>query len=100
VHVGGLDVDVSDGDTVFVPAGAVHGTHHHGPGAAEVRVVFPATHLRFEQIERNPMPGTEDRPAGTGPGGAVVRNIAVTRLRQTARHGQAGRLRAARARGA
>jgi len=31
VHVGGADLDVSDGSTVFVPAGTVH-VHEHGGG--------------------------------------------------------------------
>lgn len=59
VHVDGLDVDVTDGATVFVPAGAVHGTRNRGEGAAEIRGVFPTTRLRMEMVERNPMPGTE-----------------------------------------
>ena len=62
VHVDGVDVDVTDGATVFVPAGAIHGTRNRGVAAAEIRGVFPTTRLRMEMVERNPMPGTEQRP--------------------------------------
>lgn len=62
VHVAGEDVDVTGGATVFVPAGAVHGTVNTGDEPVEVRAVFPATRVRMDMVERNPRPGTEDRP--------------------------------------
>ncbi len=62
VHVGGVDLDVSDGATVFVPAGSVHGTRNRGDGPVDVRAIFATTTLRMDLVERNPQPGTEDRP--------------------------------------
>ncbi len=62
VHVGGADLDVSDGSTVFVPAGTVHGTRNRGEVPVDVRAVFPTTTLRMDLVERNPQPGTEDQP--------------------------------------
>ena len=61
-HVDGVDVEVTDGATVFVPAGAIHGMRNRGGGVAEIRAVFPTTRLRMEMVERNPMPGTEEQP--------------------------------------
>ena len=48
------------GATVFIPAGAVHGTVNTGVEPVEVRAVFPRTVVRIDSVERNPMPGTED----------------------------------------
>ncbi len=61
VHVGGADLDVSDGATVFVPAGTVHGTRNRGAAPVDLRAVFPTTTLRMDLVERNPQPGTEGR---------------------------------------
>jgi quercetin dioxygenase-like cupin family protein len=49
------------GDTVFIPAGTVHGTGNAGDVALHLYAVFPATRVRIEMIERNAAPGTEDR---------------------------------------
>ena len=65
-HLDGVDTEVSAGDTVFVPAGAVHGTVNNGDEPVEVRAVYPATRVRMDLVERNPAPGTEgDAPRST-----------------------------------
>jgi quercetin dioxygenase-like cupin family protein len=61
VHLDGVDIEVSEGDSAFIPAGAVHGTRNVGAEPLELRAVFPSTRVRMEMVERNPMPGTEDR---------------------------------------
>ena len=58
-------MDVSDGATVFVPAGTVHGTRNRGEAPVDVRAMFPTTTLRMDLVERNPQPGTENRPPQT-----------------------------------
>ena len=58
-HVDGVDTDVSAGDTVFIPAGAVHGTLNTGSEPVEIRAVFPAREVVIDMVERNPLPGTE-----------------------------------------
>lgn len=65
VHLDGIDTDVTAGATVFIPAGAVHGTINTGDEPVEVRGVFPATRVRMDLVERNPMPGTEGNPPHT-----------------------------------
>jgi quercetin dioxygenase-like cupin family protein len=62
VHLDGVDVDVAPGATVFIPAGAVHGTLNTGDRPVEVRAVFPTTRVRMDAVERNPAPGTEANP--------------------------------------
>jgi len=62
VHLDGTDYDVQPGATVFIPAGAVHGTMNTGATPVEVRAVFPSTRVRMDCVERNPAPGTEDAP--------------------------------------
>ncbi|HEY8867969.1 MAG TPA: cupin domain-containing protein [Candidatus Limnocylindrales bacterium] len=62
VHLEGVDHDVSPGATVFIPAGAVHGTVNTGTTAVEIRAVFPSTAVRLDLVERNAAPGTEDAP--------------------------------------
>jgi len=62
VHLGGADLDVSNGATVFVPAGTVHGARNRGDAPLKVRAVFPATTVRMDLVERNALPGTEDLP--------------------------------------
>ena len=47
---------------VFVPAGAVHGTTNVGETGVRLHAVFPSTIIEMEMLERNPAPGTEDRP--------------------------------------
>lgn len=61
VHLDGQDIDVAAGATVFIPAGVVHGTVNTGDVPLEISAVFPATAVRMDMVERNPMPGTEDR---------------------------------------
>ena len=53
------------GDRVFIPAGTVHGARNLGDVALHLHAVFPATRVRMEMLERNPAPGTEDRPPMT-----------------------------------
>lgn len=62
IHLDGVDVEVAGGDTLFIPAGSVHGTRNVGSDPLELRAVYPATRVRMDMVERNPMPGTEDRP--------------------------------------
>ena len=62
VHLDGVDVEVAAGATVFIPAGAIHGTLNTGDRPVEVRAVFPTTRVRMDAIERNPAPGTEAAP--------------------------------------
>ena len=62
VHLDGLESDVGPGATVFIPAGAIHGTVNTGHEPLEIRAVYPATEVRMDLVERNPMPGTESDP--------------------------------------
>lgn len=62
VHLDGADHDVAAGATVFIPAGAVHGTVNTGDTPVEVRAVFPSVLVRMDAVERNPAPGTEGEP--------------------------------------
>ena len=61
VFLDGEEIEVSPGASVFIPAGTVHGTVNLGDEPVEVRAVFPATRVRLDMVERNAMPGTEDR---------------------------------------
>jgi len=62
VHLDGEDTEVGPGSTVFIPAGAVHGTINTGEEPLEIRAVYPATEVRMDLVERNAMPGTEAEP--------------------------------------
>jgi quercetin dioxygenase-like cupin family protein len=62
VHLDGVETEVGPGATVFIPAGAVHGTVNTGDEPLEIRAVYPATEVRMDLIERNPKPGTETDP--------------------------------------
>lgn len=62
VHLDGEDREIGPGATVFIPAGAIHGTVNRGSVPVDVRAVFPSTVVRMDLVERNPAPGTEDRP--------------------------------------
>jgi len=62
VHLDGVDHQVEAGATVFVPAGAIHGTVNRGNMPVEVRAIFPTTVVRIDAVERNPAPGCEDAP--------------------------------------
>src|SRR5215212_5946760 len=62
VHLDGVDHDLEPGATVFIPAGAIHGTVNIGPTPVEVRAVFASTTVRVDAVERNPAPGTEALP--------------------------------------
>ena len=59
-HLDGVDHVVRAGSTVFIPAGAVHGTVNTGDEPLEVRAIYPATSVRMDLVQRNPRPGTED----------------------------------------
>jgi quercetin dioxygenase-like cupin family protein len=59
VHLEGADRRVEPGATVFIPAGAIHGTVNAGSTPVEITAVFPATSVRMDLVERNPGPGTE-----------------------------------------
>ena len=61
-HLDGIDHAVRAGATVFIPAGAVHGTLNDGDEVLEIRAIYPATAVRMDLVERNPVPGTEDAP--------------------------------------
>lgn len=62
VHVDGTDHEVAAGATVFIPAGAVHGTLNTGHTPVEIRAVFPSVLVRIDAVERNAAPGTEAEP--------------------------------------
>lgn len=58
--------DVEEGDVVFIPAGAAHGTVNRGDDVLHLHAVFPSRKVRMEMLERNPAPGTEhDAPLTT-----------------------------------
>ena len=61
VFLDGLETEVVAGDTLFVPAGSVHGCVNVGEVPVEIRAVYPGTRVRMDLVERNPMPGTEER---------------------------------------
>jgi mannose-6-phosphate isomerase-like protein (cupin superfamily) len=58
-RVGDEIFDVSAGDIVVIPAGAVHGTRNSGDVEVEIRAVFPSARIDMQYVERNPAPGTE-----------------------------------------
>ncbi len=53
---------VGAGAVVFVPAGEAHGTANAADEPLRLRAIFPSPVIRMEMLERNPAPGTEDRP--------------------------------------
>lgn len=61
VYLDGVETEVQGGATVFIPAGAIHGTMNIGDEPVEIRAVYPSTVVRMDLVERNPMPGTEDQ---------------------------------------
>lgn len=61
VFLDGVETEVVAGDTFFIPAGSVHGCVNVGVEPVDIRAVYPGTRVRMDMIERNPMPGTEDR---------------------------------------
>ena len=66
VYLDGEETEVTAGSTVFIPAGSIHGTVNIGDTPVEIRAIYPATVVRMDLVERNPMPGTEqDRPRAT-----------------------------------
>lgn len=66
VHLDGVETEVTTGSSVFIPAGVVHGTVNIGDSPVEIRAVYPATAVRMDLLERNPLPGTElDAPRAT-----------------------------------
>ena len=52
--LGGASHDVHEGDVIFVPAGARHGTANRGNEVLHLHAVFPATRVRVEMLGRNP----------------------------------------------
>jgi quercetin dioxygenase-like cupin family protein len=50
------------GDIVVIPAGVAHSQRNTGDSEAEIRAVFPSSHIDIEYLERNPAPGTEGDP--------------------------------------
>jgi quercetin dioxygenase-like cupin family protein len=50
---------VGPGTTIFVPAGAPHGTVNVGDAPVQIHAVFPATTIEIAMLERNPAPGTQ-----------------------------------------
>ena len=62
IYLNGEEVEVGAGDTLFIPAGAVHGTRNVGTEPVELRAVFPRSLVRLDMVERNPLPGTEAQP--------------------------------------
>ncbi len=63
VYLDGVETEVQGGATVFIPAGAIHGTLNLGDEPVEIRAVNPSTVVRMDLGEPNPMPGTEDQAA-------------------------------------
>jgi quercetin dioxygenase-like cupin family protein len=63
VRLGDEERDVTAPATVFVPAGAAHGTANVGDTEIRIVAVFPATLVDIDPLERNPAPGTEERRA-------------------------------------
>ena len=61
VYLDGVETEVQGGATVFIPAGAIHGTMNIGDEPVEIRAVYPSTVVRMDLVERSPMPGTEDQ---------------------------------------
>ena len=61
VYLDGLETEVEGGATVFIPAGAIHGTVNIGHEPVQIRAVYPSTVVRMDLIERNAMPGTENQ---------------------------------------
>jgi quercetin dioxygenase-like cupin family protein len=63
-RLGGETHEVDDGAVVFIPAGVAHGLHNDGATSLPIQAVFPTTRIWLRYLERNPAPGTEDRPVG------------------------------------
>ena len=62
VRLGDRRYPVEAGSSVFVPAGAVHGTDNVGEEPLHVHAVFASALIDIEMLERNRQPGTEDDP--------------------------------------
>ena len=66
VRLGAATLPVAEEATIFVPAGAVHGTTNTGTEPLRLHAFFSSPVIEMEMLERNPAPGTEDRrPAHT-----------------------------------
>lgn len=55
---------IAPGAVVFIPAGVPHGFGNRGESVALIHAVFPTPEITIRYLERNPAPGTEDRPPG------------------------------------
>lgn len=65
-RLGETRVPIEEGSTVFVPAGAAHGTANPSPAPLRIHAIFPSPLIEMEMLERNPAPGSEGRaPAHT-----------------------------------
>ena len=54
-------LEMSEGMTLFVPKGAIHGLHNVGDVDLRLRKVFPTIMIDVEMLDRNPAPGTEEQ---------------------------------------
>ena len=59
VRLGERTYSVEAGTSLFVPAGAVHGTDNTGDAPLHVHAIFASPVIDIEMLERNPQPGTE-----------------------------------------
>ena len=59
VRLGNRRYPVEAGTSVFVPAGAAHGTDNVGEEPLHVHAIFGSSLIDIEMLERNPQPGTE-----------------------------------------
>jgi quercetin dioxygenase-like cupin family protein len=59
VRLGDRRYLVEAGSSVFVPAGAAHGTENVGDTPLHIHAIFASPVIEIEMLERNPQPGTE-----------------------------------------
>jgi len=62
VRLGEKRFTVEPGTSVFIPAGAAHGTDNTGDEPLHLHAIFAAPVVDIEMLERNPKPGTEGEP--------------------------------------
>lgn len=62
VTLGDRKYTATGGSTVFIPAQVVHGHRNIGAMPLKIRGIFPGTKIEIKMVERNPAPGTEDKP--------------------------------------
>ncbi|HEX3327402.1 MAG TPA: cupin domain-containing protein [Actinomycetota bacterium] len=61
VTLGEERLEMTDGMTLFVPKGAIHGIRNMGDIDLRIREVFPSIVIDIEMLDRNPAPGTEEK---------------------------------------